>query len=349
MTQSGLLANRQTPFAHRRASNQTLEGTAHDRASRRPAGRRGSTRLLSALALAAGLTFAPSDGRTASLDAYANATVNTPTGQLVDEQPVSGATGPLVTSARIGGGTVGFPGSAQGLAQARADYGWLGISAGAGAIGPDDFSGASFSSWGSASAGWTDSMTIQSTALMGTVRFYLILHGLIALPRVDDGGLGIVEYGVHASLGCAPGSCGINGSGRISYNPPFDSAIVVTGQNLIDEVTFYSDPVQVIFNQPMSVAVTLSGLAQAYGPVNGGTVLANLDAYGTLTWGGFGEVRDSNGNLITEYTVLSDSGVNWALPVEAPPVPEPGTAIMILAGLLGVIGVRRGVALRGWT
>ena len=346
MTNSGFLIKCKAWSSRCRARNQIFGDPACDHACRRPTGRLSVDLLFSALAFAVGLTLVPANSHAATLDVYAQAVANTPTEQLIDEQPLSGGTGPLVTSAKIGGGTVGFPSSAQGLARAHADYGWLGINTGAGAIGPDDFSGASFSSWGSASASWTDSMTIQSSLQTGTVRFYLILHGLITLPQVDNGGRGIAEYSVHASLGCSTGSCGIDGFGQVSYNPPFDSAIVISGQNLIDEWIFYSAPVQVIFNQPMSVSVMLSGLAQAYGPVNGGTVLANVDAYGTLTWGGFTEVRDSNGSLVTDYTVLSDSGVNWALPVQAPtPVPEPGTALMLLASLLGLIGVRRSAAL----
>jgi hypothetical protein len=348
MKHSSLLANRQPRLAHCHARNEILVDSLCGRVVQRPPGRFAAALLFPALVFVAGVVFLPADGRAAQLDVYAQAVANTPTEQLIDENPVSGATGPLVTSARMGGGTVGFPGSAQGLAQAHADYGWLGIYAGAGAIGPDDFSGASFSSWGSASASWADSMTLLRPGTgfqTGTVQFSLTLLGLNTLPQVDDGGYGIVEYSVHAAVGCATGSCGIDGFGRIAYNPPFDSAIVVSGQSLIDELIFYSDPVQVIFNQPMSVSVILSGLAQAFGPVNGGTVLAGLDAYGTLSWGGFTEVRDSNSNLITDYTVVSDSGVNWALPVQAP-VPLPDTYAMLLAGLgfLGWVGRRKQAA-----
>lgn len=177
-----------------------------------------------------------------------------------------------------------------------------------------------------------------SNFVTGTVRFFMELRGLDSLPRVDDGEYGIVEYHPQASAGCATPGCTIDGFGRISFNPPNDAEIRASGDNLVDSVIFHSDPVRVIFNQPLSLDVSLSALTQAYAFVPG-RVEANVDAYGTMIWGGFVEVLDSAGNPVTDCTVGSVSGVDRSKAIEAPPVPEPGAALLTLVGILGLIGV----------
>ena len=300
-----------------------------------------------AVLLSAVLAF-PLEPAGAALDATAEATVNTPDGQLMDSNPLTGVvTGPILTSAHIGGGTVGFPGSAQASAAARAEYGRVGISAGAGAIGPDDSSGAQFSSWGSASAGWTDTLTIVHSGFglqPALVRVTAEIRGLMTLPVVADYQYAIAEYILRISVGCGTPGCTLIGQGRVSYNPPTDPAIVVSGVNLIDFAQFTSDPVPVLSNQPISIAMSLSGLVQAYA-YSSGRVEANIAAYDTATWGGFLEVRDAQGNLVTDYTVVSLSGVDWSKPVAAP-VPEPGTLMQMLLGIAVLLTLQAAARMR---
>jgi len=67
-----------------------------------------------------------------------------------------------------------------------------------------------------------------------------------------------------------------------------------------------------------------------------GAATASGDFAHTLTWGGFTEVRDAQGNLVTHYTLTSDSGTDWSKPV-----PEPGTLPLVGAGLAGLAISRR--------
>ncbi len=55
----------------------------------------------------------------------------------------------------------------------------------------------------------------------------------------------------------------------------------------------------------------------------------------TTSWGGFVEVRDSGGNLVTGYTSTSTSGANYAAPV-----PEPGAVSLLLVSGLAFGAVR---------
>jgi len=62
----------------------------------------------------------------------------------------------------------------------------------------------------------------------------------------------------------------------------------------------------------------------------------------TITWAGVADLRDADGNPITDFTAFSDSGTDFRYAITAPPVPEPATVLLWAAGLAGLaLGARR--------
>ena len=68
------------------------------------------------------------------------------------------------------------------------------------------------------------------------------------------------------------------------------------------------------------------------------TMDATTNMGNSVYWMGFAEVRDASGNLVTDYTVQSASGIDWSQPI-----PEPSGMLALLGGLgsLGVLWRRR--------
>lgn len=67
----------------------------------------------------------------------------------------------------------------------------------------------------------------------------------------------------------------------------------------------------------------------------GGSSDSEVDFAHTMTWAGISEIRSaSDGSLITDWTLTSESGTNWG--GSASTVPEVATFIYLLAGLLSM-------------
>ncbi|MBB3193115.1 PEP-CTERM sorting domain-containing protein [Roseateles terrae] len=60
----------------------------------------------------------------------------------------------------------------------------------------------------------------------------------------------------------------------------------------------------------------------------------------TLYWGGIEELRDAQGQLLTDVHAFNASGVDYALALPPPPIPEPSTAWLMLLGM-GALAVRQ--------
>lgn len=100
-----------------------------------------------------------------------------------------------------------------------------------------------------------------------------------------------------------------------------------------------------IFGQWTSFSMQLQTRATASAFAIGGSGANGLAEVGfgadsafqhTIRWGGIDAVFDAQGNRVAGWSVASLQGVDLAAPV-----PEPGTAGLLLAGLLGVAGLAR--------
>jgi len=101
----------------------------------------------------------------------------------------------------------------------------------------------------------------------------------------------------------------------------------------------FSLPITAHFGSPIQLSVILSASdAASWDYLTPGAATATGDVAHTLTWGGFTEVRDAQGDLVTDYTVTSDSGTDWSKPV-----PETGTVLLMGAGIVGLAMRNRGV------
>jgi hypothetical protein len=60
----------------------------------------------------------------------------------------------------------------------------------------------------------------------------------------------------------------------------------------------------------------------------------NLDFSHTAAWGGITKVTDADGNLITGWTVTSDTGLDYTKPYVAP---EPSTLVLLRIALPGLM------------
>jgi hypothetical protein len=67
----------------------------------------------------------------------------------------------------------------------------------------------------------------------------------------------------------------------------------------------------------------------------GGSAGGNVDFSHTAAWGGITEVTDENGNIITGWTVTSDSGFDYTQPFVD--VPEPSTFALLAIALPGLL------------
>lgn len=76
------------------------------------------------------------------------------------------------------------------------------------------------------------------------------------------------------------------------------------------------------------------GLEDGSGNGNGAFGAAS-DFRHTIQWGGIGAITDQFGNDISQLvTITSGSGVNYLQPINAPPVPLPGTLVSLVTGVV---------------
>ncbi|HVN40722.1 MAG TPA: PEP-CTERM sorting domain-containing protein [Myxococcota bacterium] len=191
---------------------------------------------------------------------------------------------------------------------------------------------------GNATAEFSDQFTIMAPGLAGTTGTLTVAFGLASFVNVDGGvgsgcsGASQVGYGINASL-TGGGHGQLIQSGTWTDYPCFGTH-TFTGT----PPGSFSFTGTVFFGAPAGLTVILSANSnESWLDTFSGAATAEGDFAHTLTWGGFTQVRDANGNLVTNYTLTSDSGTDWSKPVA---VPEPATISLVATGLVA-LGARR--------
>ncbi|HUL02435.1 MAG TPA: hypothetical protein VLV16_04285 [Gemmatimonadales bacterium] len=243
----------------------------------------------------------------------------------------SAAIGPIIDSAQTLNGAPPGTGSEIETVFASANYGILGVSAGGQVVGPVSVSALGAS--GNAFASFSDNLTIMAPGLAGMIGSVRVVFGLASFVSVDGGvgsgcsGSAQVSYGVVASLSGGGGSGSSNQSGTWTDYPCFNTHTFSGTPPGIFSLT-----APVLFGSPAQLSVNLSALSnESWLDFASGSATAEGDFAHTLTWGGFTEVRDAQGNLVTNYSVTSDSGTDWSKPA-----PEPATAVLVATGLIAL-------------
>lgn len=216
-----------------------------------------------------------------------------------------------------------------GMARAGADFGVLRNYAEATAIaGSSNFNNAVLAS---TTARWQDDLLFNAAGLTGspgsvTVKFRIDGTLAASQPQFDPDqsqtradasyGMSILGSGVVHSGGesrFADGTRTFSGSG------PF----LNVEQTATLPFTFGT-----AFTLKLEVSASSTARTQF-----GGSALADLE--NTTTWGGFITVRDSQGQVVNNYTFSSASGTNFINPI-----PEPNTALLILGAAAGLLARR---------
>ena len=260
----------------------------------------------------------------AGLIVFANSTSNLGG----NTQPVQGTSGTVVD---VAGGAVGIDftdafasataGQLRAYSEARsaAGSGYFGIHATNSAYFRDDFL---FESTGR--AGTT-----------GTVQIKFTVDGTLAVQRNSSPGY---QAGIDSTVRATADytfKAGTNGP-SFSKNESLRTAVYAAAQGVAAHTGSPFLGIEQIYTVPVTFGTVLEGVelrintnAQSIGrPDFSSSALADLSH--TANWGGFGEVRDAAGNLISDYTFTSASGFNYTQSFTA--VPEPSSLIL---GMLG--------------
>lgn len=121
-------------------------------------------------------------------------------------------------------------------------------------------------------------------------------------------------------------------------NPAFPDPFVLFNEVLLGgQLSF-------VYGQPIDYAVVFESEGRARALSQGPLVAATLvsDFGNTITWAGVSKLLDAEGKAITGFTAFSSGGTDFRyriVPDDVDPpgnVPEPSTALLLLAGLAGL-------------
>ncbi len=197
-----------------------------------------------------------------------------------------------------------------------------------------------------ASATWSDSFIIRAPGYgssdTGTWTGSVQVDGGML---TSFGGRAHVTTYVSAGVDIFPGT-GFNG-GRTVVS---DFAQVDLGYETSRRLGNPSDALTLTFTVPFTydrpISITMALSAGASARLLGGVVpliadgagVATSDYANTMHWLGMSEVRDSSNQLVTDFSAVSTTS-DFDFEVSA--VPEPDQALLLLAGLAGIVGMRR--------
>ena len=261
--------------------------------------------------------------------------------------PITSAYGPTSTVSSV---SISGPlGAAAATGSAAASYGAL-HSGSTSVVGGDG------QARGGATSAWIDNVSLSSSRIgAATGRATFDLSGALN-SRV--GGTSTAAF-ANSTVGVSVTAGGVQVLNigaqllhRNSSNSAYDiDTVSVSGLNVSftqgSLAGLYSFDMPFTLGRSFVLAATLTAETRAFGSSGVDDVAANSNFASTGTWGGISSAHLADGTVVRDLSVGSDSGFDWSHAYSAvlppvPPVPEPGTFGLIMAGL-GLTGcaVRR--------
>jgi len=161
-----------------------------------------------------------------------------------------------------------------------------------------------------------------------TVNFQLLFDGSLS---VNNSNIASTSWQVRADMG--GGAYDLGGDATLYNNSPVLAVHGYVGTplgNLTGTATFMT-------GQTLPLSVELTGAAQtSYDGYGGALAASSFDLSHTLRWGGMTVLL--NGVPQSQVTLTSGSGFNY---LQAAPVPEPGTGVLIGLGAAFLLWRRR--------
>ncbi len=177
--------------------------------------------------------------------------------------------------------------------------------------------------------------SIGRAGTAGTVQVKFTIDGNLAVSRTSDQGY---QAGIDSTVRASASYTFSTGLNRASYSKT--ESLVTSVYAATEGISEHGGSpflgIEQTYTVPFTFGTTLEGvglsidtLARSIGRPNfASSALADLSH--TANWGGFGEVRDANGNLVTDYTFTSSSGFNYTQSITA--VPEPSSIVLGMIG-----------------
>ena len=176
---------------------------------------------------------------------------------------------------------------------------------------------------------WADSFPITAggfdSTRTGTFSAAVDIGGEL---RADITGLGIGGANVIGSFYIDAGEGNVGRvQDRADLTNSFELGEISSGN---ERFVLHFDDVPFRFGREITVELRLQ-TASHVRVFGGGSAYSEADYSHTMTWMGLSDVRDSSGNLLSDYSALSvSSGFDFS------PVPAPSAGALMLAGLLGI-------------
>lgn len=230
---------------------------------------------------------------------------------------------------------------------ARIDYGWARVVAAAsGSVEGAPANQLRIGSAGySVRAGFDDTITIDApgrTGQPGTVRIGMDVEGVVSAGADWWPGQSVaVSGGVATVRFFGPG---LSDEREAEVSNPAEPPDLFPGESIAG---FLGGTAEIVFGTPFAIEffVRLSGNADAISnyelEVAGAQATATMvgDFGNSFGWAGISDLRDASGAPVVDFDVTSLSGTDYRDPIV--PVPEPGTALPVLAALAWLARCRR--------
>lgn len=259
-------------------------------------------------------------------------TANAEAAYLGSETPAQTAPSGNVMDVDSGVGEFGEPRSGDNVA-----FGSFGVLRASSSISVLPRGGSSpYSAFGTSTASFQDDFLIDAPGLTGTA-------GTVEVRFTIDGSLSLDKYGAPAyfasqsstyaqatyAIGVGIGAGDVIATQRLRYDGS-TSGTSFLGVEQAYVLNFTFGTVVNDFTFRITTAVSAAGEGSTY------LSTATADLSHTAVWGGFGEVRDSNNNVVNGYSFSSSSGTDFTQPI-----PEPTAAALVALAGAALIGRRR--------